>query len=75
MLPVKKRGRPLMIGEDLDKQVQAYITELQKAHATVNTTIVTSAGEGIVKAFDVSLLSNNCDTIELTNDWANSLMK
>ena len=74
VLPVKKRGRPLMIGEDLDKQVQAYITELRKAHATVNTAIVISAGEGIVKAFDASLLSCNGGTIELTNDWAKSLM-
>jgi len=29
-LPVKKQGRPLTFGEDLDKQVQAYITELWK---------------------------------------------
>ena len=55
VLPVKKRGRPLKVGEMLDKQVQAYITELRKAHATVNTAIVISAGEGIVKAFDPSL--------------------
>ena len=75
MLPVKKRGMPLTIGEDLDKQVQAYITELRKAQATVNTAIVISAGEGIVKGFDASLLSCNGGAIELTNDWAKSLMK
>ena len=44
-LPSKKRGRPLMIGEDLDRKVQLYITELRRAHATVNTASVLSAGE------------------------------
>ena len=39
-LPVKKRGRPLMIGDILNRQVQQYISELRKAHATVNTAIV-----------------------------------
>ena len=46
VLPVKIR--PLTFREDFDKQVQAYVTELWKAHATVNTAIVISAGEGTV---------------------------
>ena len=54
--------------------MQAYITELWKAHATVNTAVMISAGEGIVKAFDASLLSCSGGTIELTNRWAKSLM-
>ena len=29
-LPTKKIGRPLTMGEDLDKQVQTYITDLGK---------------------------------------------
>ena len=52
--------------------MQAYITELRKAHATA---VMISAGEGIVKGFDASLLSCNGGTIELTIDWAKSLMK
>ena len=63
-----------MIGSELDRQVQDYIMELRKAHATVNTAIVGSAGEGIVQAFDASLLSRNGGTIELTKDWAKSLV-
>ena len=31
-LPFKKRGRPLYIGEELDKQVQAYVKETRIAH-------------------------------------------
>ena len=74
-LPMKKRGRPLMIGRELDRQVQDYIMELRKAHATVNTAIVVSAGEGIVPAFDASLLPRNGGTIELKKVWAKSLMQ
>ena len=54
VLPVKIR--PLTFGEDFDKQVQAYVTELWKAHATVNTAIVISAGEGIAKGICILYL-------------------
>ncbi len=74
-LPSKKRGQPLMIGEDLDKKVQLYVKQLRRTHATVNTAIVLSAGEGIVLGLDPSLLSRNGGTIELTRDWAKSLMQ
>ena len=37
-----------MLGSELDRQVQEYVKELRKAHATVNTKIVLSAAEGIV---------------------------
>ena len=51
--------------------------ELRKAHATVNTAIVVSAGHGenIVQGFDASLLSSSGGTIQLTKDWAKSLMQ
>ncbi len=45
LIPVKKRGRPLLIGDDLDNQVQAYIKDLRKSHAAVNTAIVIAAGK------------------------------
>jgi len=73
-LPAKKRGRPLMIWSELDRQVQDYIMELRKAHATVNTAIVVSAGKGIVQWFDASPLSSNGGTIQLTKDWAKSFL-
>ena len=56
VLPVKKQRRPLTFGEDFDKQVQAYVTELWKACATVNTAIVISAGEGIAKGICILYL-------------------
>lgn len=74
MLPVKK-GRPLLIGNEVVKQVQAYIKDLRRCQATVNTAIVISAAEVIVKDRDANLLSCNGGTIELTRDWAKHLMK
>ena len=35
----KKTGRPLMLGEDLDKQVKAYLKALREYGAVVNTAI------------------------------------
>ena len=39
-LPAKKRGRPLLLGENLDKQVQDYIKTYRESGAAVNTAIV-----------------------------------
>ena len=47
-LPEKKKGQPLMLGEDLDTQVQAYLTALREKGAVVNTAIAIACAEGIV---------------------------
>ena len=36
-LPAKKRGRPFLLREDLDSQVQTYLTDLQASGSPVNT--------------------------------------
>ena len=65
VLQVKKRGRPLLVGKILDKQVQMYMKELQKGHCIVNTAILISAAQGIVMAHDANLLSCNGGSVEL----------
>ena len=75
VLPQKKRGRPLLLGEQLDKQVQAYITQLRSAGGVVNTPIVIATGIGIVESYDANLLANNGGHIDLGKDWAKSLEK
>ena len=75
LLPKKKMGRPLLLGDELDKQVQEYIKSLRSGHAVVNTAIVLGVAEGIVKGHGPSLLSCNEGPIELTRDWAKSVMK
>lgn len=38
-LPGKKRGHPLLLGEELDKLVQEYLTSFRENGAVVNTAI------------------------------------
>ena len=54
-----KQGCPLLLGEEMDVQVQAYISELRANGYLVNTAIVIATGQGIVKDYDSNLLSEN----------------
>ena len=58
-LPGKKRGRPLMIGVDLDQQVRDYISCLRTEGAVINTHIVIGIGKGIMMGKDSNLLACN----------------
>ena len=55
-LESKKRGRPLLLGDELDKRVQLYVSSLRDHGAVINTRIVIAADEGIVRSYDSSLL-------------------
>ena len=48
-LPMAVKGRPLLLGKDLDHQIQAYIAYLREAGDVVNTAIVIAAATGIVR--------------------------
>ena len=69
-LPTKKRGRPFLLGEDLDRQVQAYLTHLRSTGLLVNTAITLGVAEGIVKNENNNLLATNGGHIVLTKYWA-----
>ena len=45
-----RRGRPLLLGSELDKQVQAYLTTLGKYSAIVNTALAMACNESVVKS-------------------------
>ena len=70
----KRWGRPLLIGEDLDHQVQQFIREVQASGGVVNTALTLAATKGIVLAEDANLLSENGGYLNLTSDWAKRLM-
>ena len=74
-LPCKKTGRPLLIGEELDAQVQQYVKESRKRGLPINTAVVVAAGLGVVTAHDANLLEENGGKIKLTNDWAKNVLK
>ena len=51
-LPVKVRGRPLLLGPDLDRCVKEYVESTRKIGGVVNTNLVMAGAEGIVAARD-----------------------
>ena len=71
----RKRGRPLLLGNELDVQVQAYVNALRLNGGIVNTAIVIATGEGIVKDHDSNLLCENGGHIKLTKDRAKYLLQ
>lgn len=73
-LAEKKRGRPCLIGDELDKQVRGYLTTLRSHGAVVNTAIAVSCTEGIIKNKDSNLLASNGGHIVLTKYWGKNLL-
>ena len=71
-LEVKRQGRPLLLGEELDKYLREYIKELR---GVVNLDIVSSAAIGIVKKYDSNLLRCNGGHIECNRDWAKKIFE
>ena len=69
-----RRGRPLLLGNELDKRLQEYIKSLRECGAVVNTRIVMAAAEGIVKSHDSNLLLSNGGHIHLGKHWAKNFL-
>ena len=74
-LPKHSQGRPLLLGQELDKSVQIFIDSLRKTGGVVNTAIVVGAAHGIVSVHSPSLLREHGGHINLTKSWAKSLLK
>ena len=71
----RKRGRPLLLGNELDEQEKMYITALRSNGAVVNSAIVMVCAEGLVKSHDSNLLQANGGHIAITKPWAQSLLR
>ena len=63
-LPRLKRGRPLLLGENLDRQVKSYISAVREKQGIINTAITVACGEVIVKKTDKNLLRENSGPID-----------
>ena len=55
----KKRGRPLILGEELDKQVREYLLETRCRGGIVNTAVAIATGTGIVMSQNPSLFAGD----------------
>ena len=72
-LPQMKRGRPPLLGENLDRQVISYIKEVREKKGIVTTAVTIASGEAIVNKVNKGLLKENGGPIELTSVWAKSI--
>ena len=65
VLPSKKQGRPVLLGEKLDKYLQQLIIIMR---TLIGTTVVIGIGQGILMKY-----KSNCD-IKLNKEWARSVL-
>ena len=70
---MKKRGRPLLLGKNLDKQMQEYILKLREHGCAVNTVI--AAATGLARDIKPTCLSECGGPATLSVSWAKSLLK
>ena len=73
-LPSKKRGRPLLLGSELDEQVKSYIKDVREKGGGIDTTVLIASAEAMVKKVDKNLLKDYGGPIDLTPTWAKSLL-
>ena len=74
-LPIKKRGRKVLIGQKMDAMVQDYIRKLREKGCVINTAIVTAAAKGILLSQDRTRLQEFGGPATLSPTWAKSLLK
>ena len=74
-LPVKKRGRPLLLGESLDRMVQKYLKKVREGGGVVTARVVVAAARAIILTQDRSKLVEFGGHIELNRAWAFSLLR
>ena len=73
-LPSKKRGKPFLLGDKIDAEVQTILRAMRESGAVVNTSITIATGTGVVRKRDKSLLKENGGSLELTKNWAKSIL-
>ena len=74
-LPVAIKGRLLLLGKDLDHQVQAYIASLRETGGVVNKAVVIAATTEIDRRHNSNLLATNGGHIVLSKHWAKYMLE
>lgn len=74
-MPRSPRGRPTLLSQPIDELVQEYVRSLRKSGGVVNASIIIAGATGIVEHKERSLLKVNGGTLDLTKDWARSIMR
>ncbi|MCH9717517.1 MAG: hypothetical protein K0U52_10595, partial [Gammaproteobacteria bacterium] len=73
-LPTKKRGRPFLVGDLIDNQVQSYLKKIREHGGIVTASVAVAAARGIIMATDSTLLLDFGGHIQLNRHWAYNLL-
>ena len=73
-LPAKKRGRPLLLGEEFEQKVPLYLRAIWESGGAVNATIALGAARGIILKLNRTMLVKNSGHVDLTKAWAKGLL-
>ena len=74
-LPHQKRGRPVLLGANVDSQVKTYLRRVRDAGGVVTARIAVAAARGILLSCDRSKLAEFGGHVTLNRFWAYSLLK
>ena len=74
VFPLKKRGRPVLLGSEHDSKVQQYLKKLRESGASVSARIVVAAARGIIMSYDKDMLEEFGGHVRLNRHWAHSMM-
>ena len=74
-LSPKKTGRPLLLDEQMDREVQMYLLSLREAGGSVNCAIARASATGIIRRKNSNWLACNGGHILLTKDWSRYLLE
>lgn len=72
---MKKQGRPLLLGDEIDEKVSLYIARQRSKGAVITRFTVTAIGRAIVMKRNKQLLSSDFGgIINLTKQWTQSIL-
>ena len=69
-LPEKKRGRTLLLGDELDKKLQLYLKRIREDEGPVTAGIAIAAARGLLMAEHKNKLVENGGHVKLNRHWA-----
>uniref|UniRef100_A0A1X7U603 Uncharacterized protein n=1 Tax=Amphimedon queenslandica TaxID=400682 RepID=A0A1X7U603_AMPQE len=74
-LPVKRRGRPPLLGQKWDQLLQELIIAKRQRSVPIGTSVVIGTGRGILLKHNRSLLEEYGGTVTLDKEWAKSVLR
>lgn len=73
-VPLKKRGRLPLLGEDLDAKVQLYLKNVRKGGGVESSRIAMAAARGVLFSYDKYRLAEFGGPVLLNRHWASFLL-